>query len=59
PPLSSSAKAKADDPVRRDVSVRSLLPRHTGCSAFAEHDSVADDESSNQHGPSDSKETLV
>jgi hypothetical protein len=37
PALSSSAKA--DDPVRRDISIQSLMPVITGCPAFAGHDS--------------------
>jgi len=68
PPLSSSAtrsglrpagwQAPADDPVRRDVSVRSLLPRSTGCSACAEHDSAGDGESSIHLATADFKETV-
>jgi hypothetical protein len=37
-PNSLSSSAKADDPVRRDISVQSLMPMIIGCSAFAGHD---------------------
>ncbi len=38
---SVSSSAKADDPVRRDVSVQPLTSGSTGCPAFAGHDDLA------------------